>query len=140
MVPYTVQQVRVDRRMPQIKRLKPVKLRLQGYKLPAKHVIHTVGPIWQGGNASEDKLLAACYRNSLRLAVENDIRTIAFPSISTGAYRFPLERAARIAIGEISVFLKNDSSIEKVLIVCFDKKTMKAYSTALKNLKGETCQ
>lgn len=106
----------------------------KGYKLPAKYVIHTVGPIWRGGNASEDELLASCYRNSLQLAVENSIKTIAFPSISTGAYRFPLKRAAKIAILEISKFLKNNKSIEKVLIVCFDKGTMNAYSEALSEI------
>jgi len=106
----------------------------KGYKLPAKYVIHTVGPIWRGGNANEDELLASCYRNSLQLAVENSIKTIAFPSISTGAYRFPLKRAAKIAILEISKFLKNNKSIEKVLIVCFDKGTMNAYSEALSEI------
>ena len=106
----------------------------KGYKLPAKYVIHTVGPIWRGGSANEDELLASCYRNSLQLAVENSIKTIAFPSISTGAYRFPLKRAAKIAILEISKFLKNNKSIEKVLIVCFDKGTMNAYSEALSEI------
>lgn len=92
----------------------------KGYKLPAKYVIHTVGPVWKGGDKNEDQLLASCYRNSLKLAVENGIKTIAFPSISTGAYRFPVERAARIAMQEISEFLREDSSIEKVFMVCFD--------------------
>ena len=99
----------------------------KGYKLPAKWVIHTVGPVWQGGNKGEEGLLAACYRNSLELAVKNDIRTIAFPSISTGAYRFPVERAAVIAITEIKRFLQRDSSIEKVWLVCFDEDTYQQY-------------
>jgi O-acetyl-ADP-ribose deacetylase (regulator of RNase III) len=99
----------------------------KGYKLPAKWVIHTVGPVWQGGNNGEDGLLAACYRNSLDLAVKNEIKTIAFPSISTGAYRFPVERAAVIAITEMKRFLQSDSSIEKVLMVCFDEDTYQKY-------------
>jgi len=103
----------------------------KGYKLPAKYVIHTVGPIWRGGNAREDELLASCYSSSLKLAVENNIKTIAFPSISTGAYRFPLKRATEIAINEISRFLQDNESIEKVIVVCFDKGTMDAYSEVL---------
>ncbi len=99
----------------------------RGYKLPAGWVIHTVGPVWQGGNKGEDELLAACYRNSLELAVKNGIKTIAFPSISTGAYRFPAEKAAAIAINEIRKFLGKDSSVEKVLMVCFDEDTYGKY-------------
>ncbi|HQA59479.1 MAG: O-acetyl-ADP-ribose deacetylase [Tepidanaerobacteraceae bacterium] len=109
----------------------------KGYRLPAKHVIHTVGPIWQGGDANEDELLASCYRSSLMLAVENNVKTIAFPSISTGAYGFPVKRAADIAIREIARFLEENNSIEKVLMVCFDEKTMKAYSEALSKLRKE---
>jgi len=103
----------------------------KGYRLPAKYVIHTVGPVWRGGNANEDELLTSCYRNSLQLAVENSVKTIAFPSISTGAYRFPVKRAAEIAIREIVKFLQDNDSIERVLMVCFDEKTMEAYSEAL---------
>ncbi len=103
----------------------------KGYKLPAKWVIHTVGPVWQGGNKGEDGLLAACYRNSLKIAVKNGIKTISFPSISTGAYRFPVERAAVIAITEIKSFLETDSNIEKVWMICFDEDTYKAYNEAL---------
>ncbi len=99
----------------------------KGYKLPAKWVIHTVGPVWQGGKKGEDGFLAACYRNSLELAVKNDIKTIAFPSISTGAYRFPVERAAAIAVNEIRKFLEMYLSIEKVLMVCFDEDTYREY-------------
>lgn len=73
----------------------------KGYNLPAKWVIHTVGPIWHGGENSEDELLASCYKNSLEIAVKNNIKTIAFPSVSTGAYRFPVERAAKIAVSEV---------------------------------------
>lgn len=100
-----------------------------GYKLPAKWVIHTVGPVWHGGKQNEDQLLANCYKNSLELAVANDIKTIAFPSISTGAYRFPLERAAGIAINEINKFLDRDKNIQKVYMVCSDDETFKAYSS-----------
>lgn len=107
----------------------------KGYKLPAKYVIHTVGPIWRGGGRGEDDLLASCYRNSLRLAAENGIKTIAFPSISTGAYRFPVKRAARIAIMEIMKFLSEDKNVDKVMMVCFDKETMKAYVEALNEVK-----
>lgn len=103
----------------------------KGYKLFAKWVIHTVGPVWQGGNREEEKLLASCYRNSLELAVKNGIKTLAFPSISTGAYRFPVERAAVIAINEIRCFLETDSTIEKVFMVCFDENTYKAYRKAI---------
>jgi O-acetyl-ADP-ribose deacetylase (regulator of RNase III) len=102
----------------------------KGYRLPAKWVIHTVGPVWQGGNRGEDGLLADCYRNSLELAARYGIKTIAFPSISTGAYRFPVERAAVIAINEIKGFLDTNSNIEKVLMVCFDEDTYREYTEA----------
>ena len=99
----------------------------QGYNLPAKFVIHTVGPIWNGGNYNEDEFLAKCYHNSLQLAVENNIRTIAFPAISTGVYRFPMEQAAQIAIKTTIKFLNSNKSIEKVIFVCFDDKTYPIY-------------
>ena len=102
----------------------------KGYRLPAKWVIHTVGPVWQGGNRGEDGLLADCYRNSLELAARYGIKTIAFPSISTGAYRFPVERAAVIAFNEIKGFLDTNSNIEKVLMVCFDEDTYREYTEA----------
>ena len=97
----------------------------KGYKLPAKYVIHTVGPVWKGGNNREDELLASCYNKSLQLAVQNGIKTIAFPSISTGAYGFPVNRAARIAVNEINKFLETEEgkSISKVFIVCFASNT-----------------
>lgn len=103
-----------------------------GYNLKAKHVIHTVGPVWNGGNRNEDELLANCYRNSLALAQKNSIKTIAFPSISTGAYRFPVDRACKIAINEVKKFLEKDSSIEKVIFVCFSKEVYNCY---LDNIK-----
>ncbi|WP_135606830.1 O-acetyl-ADP-ribose deacetylase [Methanococcoides sp. NM1] len=108
-----------------------------GYLLPAKWVIHTVGPIWRGGTSGEDEMLARCYRNSLKLAERNGVRTIAFPSISTGAYGFPVDRASRIAITEIAGFLGKDSSIEKVLIVCFNERTFDSYSRSLEELVAE---
>ena len=86
-----------------------------GYRLPAEYVIHTVGPIWQGGEAGEEQLLRQCYLSCLELAVQQGIKTIAFPSISTGAYHFPVNRAAEIAIAAIMGFLKFDSTLEKVL-------------------------
>jgi O-acetyl-ADP-ribose deacetylase (regulator of RNase III) len=104
----------------------------KGYNLPAKWVIHTVGPVWRGGDSAEDALLANCYKNSLSLAVKNNIKTIAFPSISTGAYRFPVERAARIAIFETKGFLKANKTIEKVIFVCFDDATLKIYEKLCK--------
>ncbi|MBO8136991.1 MAG: O-acetyl-ADP-ribose deacetylase [Desulfotomaculum sp.] len=103
----------------------------RGYNLPARWVIHTVGPIWRGGSSNEDKLLASCYRKSLELAVQNNIKTIAFPSISTGAYRFPVERAAGIAVREIKYFLENNHKIQKVIMVCFDEKTYNCYQEAV---------
>ncbi len=104
----------------------------KGYNLPAKFIIHTVGPVWNGGKHNEDELLANCYRSSLKLAVENGIKTIAFPAISTGVYRFPLDRAANIAINEVNDFLGKDKSIEKVIFVCFDDKTFESYKKKLK--------
>src|SRR3982751_2425475 len=90
-------------------------------KLAAKYVIHTVGPVWNGGNQKEGELLANCYKNSLNLAVKNNCTSIAFPNISTGIYRFPKPEAAKISIQTIKSFLSNNSSIEKVIIVCFDE-------------------
>ena len=99
----------------------------KGYGLPAKYVIHTVGPVWNGGRYGEEDKLAACYRNSLKLAVKNKIKTIAFPSISTGAYRFPVEKAVEITVREVKDFLKRDITIEKVVFVCFDEFTYALY-------------
>ncbi len=106
----------------------------KGYKLPAKWVIHTVGPVWHGGKHNEDELLARCYRNSLALAAKHSIRTIAFPCISTGAYRFPSERAARIALAEIKQFLEGNKTIEKVFPVCFGKTDYHFYEDALADI------
>lgn len=104
-----------------------------GFKLPAKYVISTVGPVWKGGNNNEDELLANCYKNSLKVAVDNDVKTIAFPSISTGVYSFPVERASKIAVSEVIDFLEKNSSIEKVIFVCFDNKTYGVYNSILKS-------
>lgn len=104
----------------------------KGYRLPAKFVIHTPGPRWRGGRRNEEQLLANSYRNSLKLAAENQCRTVAFPSISTGIYRFPLELAAEIAVREILTFPEG-SPVEEVLMVCFDEKTRSAYEQALEN-------
>lgn len=105
-----------------------------GYRLPAKYVIHTPGPVWHGGGMGEDGLLAACYRNCLSLAEENGCHTVAFPSISTGAYRFPLKCAARIAVREILSFLKTAKVVQSVKMVCFDEKAKAAYETALREV------
>ncbi len=104
-----------------------------GYYLPAKYVIHTVGPVWNGGKHNEDLLLANCYRNSLKLAVGNGIKSIAFPAISTGVYRFPLERATEIAIDEVTEFLNDNDEIEEVIFVAFDDRTFHCYEEMLKS-------
>lgn len=103
----------------------------KGYLLPAKWVIHTVGPVWQGGQKGEDNLLASCYRKSLELAREYEVRTIAFPAISTGAYNFPSERAARIAVSEIRKFIQENQLPEKVFLICFNKETCRHLKAAL---------
>jgi len=89
-------------------------------KLPAKFVIHTVGPVWSGGENNEEIKLADCYKNSLRLASDNDCKTVAFPNISTGIYGFPKDLAAKISVKTVSEFLSTDNKIDKVLFVCFD--------------------
>ena len=105
----------------------------KAYKLPCKYVIHTVGPVWNGGSLNEEEKLADCYKNSLALAVENNIRTIAFPSISTGIYRFPVERAAKIAVATVKAFLQeNPDKIVEVLWVLFDEKTESIYEKEVK--------
>ena len=103
----------------------------KGYDLPAKFVIHTVGPVWHGGDHDEDKLLSSCYKNSLKLAKENGLTSIAFPAISTGVYGFPSDRAANIAVRTVRKFLEEDDSIKKVIFVCFDESTYHIYKTIL---------
>jgi O-acetyl-ADP-ribose deacetylase (regulator of RNase III) len=102
-----------------------------GYRLPARWVIHTVGPVWHGGNDLEDELLANCYRRSLEVALQNGVRSVAFPAISTGVYGFPLERATRIAAREVRAFLEKNPAIEKVIFVCFDHRTFDCYTRVL---------
>lgn len=102
-----------------------------GFNLPAKYIIHTPGPIWHGGDGEERQLLANSYRNSLLLAEENDCRTVAFPSISTGVYAFPLVIAAPIALNTIRDFLDTAEAVREVTMVCFDPQTLTAYRQAL---------
>ena len=109
----------------------------RGYRLPAKYVIHTPGPIWRGGQKHEVELLASCYENCLRLASRQGCRTVDFPSISTGVYRFPLEKASVIAITTISDYLREHKEIERVRMVCFDERTKKYYDSALSDLGEE---
>ncbi len=109
----------------------------RGYDLPARYVIHTVGPIWQGGDRDEEELLARCYRNSMDLAAREGIRTLAFPSISTGAYRFPLERACRIALREVRDSLRDHPEIEKVFFVCFGEDDRKEYEKVFREMDDE---
>jgi O-acetyl-ADP-ribose deacetylase (regulator of RNase III) len=103
----------------------------RGYRLPAKWVIHTVGPIWRDGVCNEDELLANCYRRSLELAVQYGARSVAFPAISTGAFGFPLARATEIAVREVRTFLRNRTAVEKVVFVCFDRRSYDCYERVL---------
>ena len=103
----------------------------KGYSLPAKWVVHTVGPIWRGGSNNEDALLASCYRNSLVLAKDHDVRTIAFPAVSAGSYGFPMDRAAEIAVVEVARFLRSDDSIQQVVFVCSSERALRRYRAAL---------
>lgn len=105
----------------------------KGYNLPAKFVIHTPGPVWHGGTKNEPALLASCYRSCLELASEYGCKTVDFPSISTGVYHFPLEKASVIAISTIKEYLDAHPEIERVRMVCFDEKTKKHYENALAN-------
>jgi O-acetyl-ADP-ribose deacetylase (regulator of RNase III) len=108
----------------------------KGYNLPAQWVIHTVGPIWRGGKDHEDDLLASCYRRCFAIAREHGIKTIAFPSISTGAYGFPVERASKIAVREIQIALENNPALERVTVVCFDARTYQCYQDAVKVIRA----
>ena len=100
-------------------------------KLPAKFVIHTVGPVWSGGDKNEEQELINAYKNSLKLAVENKVKSISFPNISTGVYRFPKEKAAKIAISTVIDFLNNDKTLEQVTFVCFDSDNLSIYKEIL---------
>lgn len=107
----------------------------RAYRLPARYVIHTVGPIWRGGAYGEEALLASCYRRTLAIAHEHGIRTLAFPSISTGAYGFPVERACRIALRELLEGLRHYTNITTIRIVCFDEYTYRCYLDAYDELR-----
>ena len=106
----------------------------RGYRLPARHVIHTVGPVWNGGTHKEPELLASCYRTTLALAHAHQLKTIAFPAISCGVYGYPLEQAATIAVRETSGFLDAHPEFEKIFFACFDRATLDVYAAALEGL------
>jgi len=108
----------------------------RGYRLPARYVIHTVGPVWRGGDHGEDELLANCYRNSLRIASEHRLSHIAFPAISTGVYGFPMERAARIALREVSAFLASHDMPQEVTLVCYDRSAYEIHRRAFEEAFG----
>jgi len=109
-----------------------------GFRLPAKWVIHAVGPVWSGGKKGEAELLASCYRRSLELAKEHDARSLGFPSISTGAYRYPIEEAARIALGETKSFLDREPLPERVIFCCFSRYDLDVYRQAARELLGSS--
>lgn len=106
----------------------------RGYTLPAQHVIHTVGPVWQGGGRGEEELLASCYRRCFALATKHHLETVAFPAISTGVYGFPKDKAARIAVAESRRALQGNPELEKIILVCFLRETKTAYTEALQTL------
>ncbi|HEY3917994.1 MAG TPA: O-acetyl-ADP-ribose deacetylase [Stellaceae bacterium] len=107
-----------------------------GYRLPARHVIHTVGPVWRGGYAKEEEFLARCYRASFALAVEHRLRSLAFPAISTGIYGFPRERAAQIAVAETRRAVGAAPQLERVVFACFDRETLAIYERELDSVFG----
>jgi O-acetyl-ADP-ribose deacetylase (regulator of RNase III) len=109
----------------------------KGYRLPAQHVIHAVGPIWRGGHAGEDKLLASCYRNSLEAARKLGLKSIAFPSISTGAYGFPMGRATEIALEETAKFLAADTALTRVVFVCFGEEALRTFRATARLIFGQ---
>jgi O-acetyl-ADP-ribose deacetylase (regulator of RNase III) len=111
-----------------------------GGNLPADHIIHTVGPVWRGGNNREAELLSNAYRHCLEVAVTNNLKSIAFPSISTGVYGYPVDLAAEIALKTVITFLKSESAISEVFFVLFDNNTYKAYANALRELSPESQQ
>lgn len=109
----------------------------KGYHLPARWVIHTVGPVWRGGQSREDEGLASCYRSCFRIVEERGIKTVAFPAISTGVYGFPLDRATRIALRETEAFLGRNTSVERVVFVCFGQRAYRCYVETLEALRRE---
>jgi O-acetyl-ADP-ribose deacetylase (regulator of RNase III) len=108
----------------------------RGYRLPARHVIHTVGPVWNGGKHKEPELLASCYRTTLALAHAHQLKTVAFPAISCGVYGYPLKQAVTIAVRETSGFLDAHPEFEKIIFACFDRATLDVYAAALASLKS----
>ncbi len=104
----------------------------KGYRLKARHVIHTVGPVWHGGGNGEPELLQSCYRNSLELAAKNGLRSIAFPCISTGVYRFPVDQAAEVAVAAVNAFMQTPSSIQSVIFCCFSEADRARYERLLR--------
>jgi O-acetyl-ADP-ribose deacetylase (regulator of RNase III) len=110
----------------------------KGYRLPAKHVIHAVGPVWHGGDRGEDEQLASCYRRSIELCGENDLTSVAFPAISTGAFRFPADRAAQIAVSATVDALKIAPTLRRVIFCCFSKESATLHERALAGL-GKPC-
>ncbi len=106
----------------------------KGYHLPARWVIHTVGPVWRGGGQNEERLLADCYRNSFQAAVEKGAETVAFPAISTGVYGFPLKKATEIAMRETRRFLENNERLDQVIFVCFSEEALSTYGKTFSNL------
>jgi O-acetyl-ADP-ribose deacetylase (regulator of RNase III) len=110
----------------------------QGYRLPARFVIHTVGPIWRGGNAGESVLLASCYQQCFAIAREHALNTLAFPAISCGVYGYPLEQAAVIAVSTVAQALAENENLKKVYLVCFGAETLAAYTRALAQLTETT--
>ena len=102
-----------------------------GYRLPARFIIHTVGPVWRGGKNGESELLASCYRNSLTIAAKQEVKSIAFPSISTGVYGYPIELAARVAVETVSDVIRKPSKIEEVIFCCFSPSDLAVYESLL---------
>ena len=103
----------------------------RGYRLPARHIIHTVGPVWRGGGEGEEALLASCYRRSIELAVAHDLATLAFPSISTGIYGYPIERAAPLAVAAVRQAVRGAAAIREVIFCCFSPGDLAVYEEAL---------
>lgn len=107
----------------------------KGYRLPARHIIHTVGPVWRGGTGGEPELLASCYSRSMEIAAASGIRTIAFPSISTGIYGYPIELASRIALETVARASRTDAGIDSVVFCCFSATDLMVYESAMQDLK-----
>lgn len=103
----------------------------RGYRLPARFVIHAVGPVWHGGTRGEPELLASCYRNSLAIAAEHELRSIAFPSISTGVYGYPIELAARVAVDAVRDALAVPSTVDEAIFCCFSRRDLEVYESLL---------